>query len=150
MFLKEMGQSRPLFDYFCLFHITHYNKLIKALMVWLGLEPRVAGWKVQMNPLSYGVTQHANCFEDVFHDYHFNFSQLNQTILQTKGVPWGLITIPHLPLPRPSSTLLKAEILFIPTWVNTRRRPVWPDIELKFCPNVSKSCPNRCQSSFYI
>ena len=25
-------------------------------MVWLGLEPGVAGWKVQMNPLSYGGT----------------------------------------------------------------------------------------------
>ena len=30
--------------------------MIKALMVCLGLEPRVAGWKVHMYPLSYGGT----------------------------------------------------------------------------------------------
>ena len=31
-------------------------KLIKAEMVCLGFEPGVAGWKAQMNPLSYGGT----------------------------------------------------------------------------------------------
>ena len=52
-----MGQSRPLFVYFHLFHMTQFKyKLIKALMVCLGLEPGVAGWKVQVNPLSYGGT----------------------------------------------------------------------------------------------
>ena len=29
-------------------------------MVCLGLEPGVAGWKVQTNPLSYGGTQDLN------------------------------------------------------------------------------------------
>ena len=29
-------------------------KLIKAWMVCMGFEPRVAGWKAQTNPLSYG------------------------------------------------------------------------------------------------
>ena len=27
-------------------------------MVCFGVEPRTAGWKAQMNPLSYGGTQH--------------------------------------------------------------------------------------------
>ena len=41
-----MGQSRPLFVYFRLFYMTQIkNKLIKALMECLGLEPVVAGWK---------------------------------------------------------------------------------------------------------
>ena len=31
-------------------------KFKKAQMVCLGLEPGVAGWKVQTNPLSYGGT----------------------------------------------------------------------------------------------
>ena len=43
---------------FCLFltfHTTQIKyKLIRALMVCLGLEPGAAGWKVQTNPLSYG------------------------------------------------------------------------------------------------
>ena len=30
--------------------------MIKALMVCLGREPKVAGWKTQTNPLSYGGT----------------------------------------------------------------------------------------------
>ena len=52
-----MGQSRPLFVYFRLFHITQIkHKLLKALVVWLGLKPGVAGWKVLSNPLSYGGT----------------------------------------------------------------------------------------------
>ena len=29
----------------------------KALMACLGVEPGLAGWKAQMNPLSYGGTQ---------------------------------------------------------------------------------------------
>ena len=53
-----------LFAYFCSFHIpiqmTHIQfklyKLKKAWIVCLGLEPKVAGQKVQTNPLSYGGT----------------------------------------------------------------------------------------------
>ena len=41
-----MGQFRPLFVYFRLFYMTQIKyKLIKALMVCMGLEPRAAGWK---------------------------------------------------------------------------------------------------------
>ena len=37
----------PLFVYFRLFYMTQIKfKLIKMLMVCLGLEPRAAGWKV--------------------------------------------------------------------------------------------------------
>ena len=52
-----MGQSRPLFV-FQLFHLTQFKyKLIKAYLDGvLGLEPGVAGWKVQANPLSNGGT----------------------------------------------------------------------------------------------
>ena len=47
IFFKKMGQSRPLFVYFRLFYMTQIKyKLIKALMVRSGLEPRAAGWKV--------------------------------------------------------------------------------------------------------
>ena len=35
-------------------------KLIKALMVCLGLEHGAAGWKALMNPLSYGGTPVSN------------------------------------------------------------------------------------------
>ena len=49
-----MGQSRPLFVYCSLFYMTQIKyKLIKALMVCLGLKPRAAGWKAHTNPLSY-------------------------------------------------------------------------------------------------
>ena len=44
-----MGQSRPLLVYFRLFYMTQFKfkyKLIKALIVCLGLEPGVAGWKM--------------------------------------------------------------------------------------------------------
>ena len=52
-----MGQSQPLFVYFCLFYMTQIKyKLVKVLMVCLGLKPGVAGWKVKTNPLSYGGT----------------------------------------------------------------------------------------------
>ena len=44
----------PLFVYFRLYHITLFNKLMKALIMCLGLEPGAAGWKAQTNPLSYG------------------------------------------------------------------------------------------------
>ena len=30
-------------------------------MVYLGLEPGVAGWQAQMNPLSYGVYLYFDC-----------------------------------------------------------------------------------------
>ena len=43
----------PLFVYFRLYHITLFNKLMKALIMCLGLEPGAAGWKAQTNPLSY-------------------------------------------------------------------------------------------------
>ena len=56
-FFKKMDQNRPLFVYFRLFHITQFNKLMKALIVCLGLEPGAAGWKAQTNPQSYGGTQ---------------------------------------------------------------------------------------------
>ena len=63
-----MGQSQPLFVYFRSFHIPNQMtniqfeqyKFKKAQMVCLGLEPGVAGWKVQTNPLSYGGTQDLN------------------------------------------------------------------------------------------
>ena len=45
-----MGQSRPLFIYFRLSHITQINKLMKALMACLGLEPGAAGWKAMAGP----------------------------------------------------------------------------------------------------
>ena len=52
-----MGQSRSLFVYFRLFYMTQVNyKLIKVLMVCLGLEPGTARWKALTNPLSYGNT----------------------------------------------------------------------------------------------
>ena len=42
-----MGQSRPLFLYFRLFYMTQIKyKLIKALMVCVGLKPGAAEWKV--------------------------------------------------------------------------------------------------------
>ena len=56
MFFLKKCHSRPLFVYFCLFHITQLNELMKAKMVCLGLEPGAAGRKAQMNPLSYGGT----------------------------------------------------------------------------------------------
>ena len=31
----------------------HRFGMIKALMVWMGLEPGMAEWKAQTNPLSY-------------------------------------------------------------------------------------------------
>ena len=59
-----MSQSRPLFVYFRLFHMTQFkHKLMIALMVCLGLEPGAAGWKVQTNPLSYTGTP--NCCVDL-------------------------------------------------------------------------------------
>ena len=36
------------------------HKLINALMVCLGLEPGVAGWKAYTNPLNYGGTPKRN------------------------------------------------------------------------------------------
>ena len=57
-----MGQSWPLFVYYCLFYVTQIkHELIKALMVCLGLEPGAAGWKAQTNPLSYGGTPWLSC-----------------------------------------------------------------------------------------
>ena len=64
IFFKKMGQSRPLFLYFCSFHISiqmkniqfEHHKLKKAEIVCWGLKPRVAWWTAQMNPLSYGGT----------------------------------------------------------------------------------------------
>ena len=35
-------------------------------MVCLGLEPGAAGWKAQMNPLSYGDTSTVFCFDFVW------------------------------------------------------------------------------------
>ena len=44
-FLK-MGQSAPLFVYFCLFYMIQIKYiLITALMLCLGLKPGAAGWK---------------------------------------------------------------------------------------------------------
>ena len=52
-----MGQTRPLFVYFRLFHMTQIiHKLIKVKMECLGLELSVAEWKLQTNALSYGGT----------------------------------------------------------------------------------------------
>ena len=56
IFFDKMGQSRPLFVYFRLFHITQFKKLMKAQIVCLGLKPGAAGWKGQTNPRSYGST----------------------------------------------------------------------------------------------
>ena len=45
--------------YFRLFNMSQLKfkfKLIKALMVCLGFEPKVAEWKAQTNPLSYSCT----------------------------------------------------------------------------------------------
>ena len=70
-----MGQSRPLFVYFCLFHITQFNKLMKALIMCLGLEPGATGWNAQMNPLSYGST----------------FSFLSMTFTDYSMIPWTLV-----------------------------------------------------------
>ena len=53
IFLKKWANPGLILFYFRLFHITQFNKLIKALMVCWGLEPRAAGWKAQTNPLSY-------------------------------------------------------------------------------------------------
>ena len=58
----------PILVYFRLFDMTQFKyKLIKALMVCLGLKPRAEGWKAQMNALSYGGTHlwhywHSRCF----------------------------------------------------------------------------------------
>ena len=41
----KMGQSRPLFVYFCIFLITMSTiQIEKAEMVCLGFEPAAAGW----------------------------------------------------------------------------------------------------------
>ena len=56
-FLKFYLKNGPFpasFGLFSSFHITQYNKLMKAQMVCLGLKPGMAGWKAQTNPLSYG------------------------------------------------------------------------------------------------
>ena len=39
---------------------------MKALMVGLGLEPWVAGWKAQTNSLSYGGTPFVDSFKSIF------------------------------------------------------------------------------------
>ena len=52
-FKEELANSGLFYVYFRLFHKTQFNKLI---MVCLGLEPGVAGSKVQTNPLSFGGT----------------------------------------------------------------------------------------------
>ena len=66
-----MGQSWPLFVYYCLFYVTQIkHELIKALMVCLGLEPGAAGWKAQTNPLSYGGNI---LFNSLFHLVKDNF-----------------------------------------------------------------------------
>ena len=63
LFSLTMGQSRPLFVYLRLSYTTQIRyKLIKALTVCLGLEPRVAGWKTQMNPLSHDGTPIASLY----------------------------------------------------------------------------------------
>ena len=59
-FLIKMCQSRPLFVYFCSFHIPiqitiiqfEHHKLKQVVMMCLGLELGVAVWKAQMNPLT--------------------------------------------------------------------------------------------------
>ena len=59
LLVKKMGQTRSVFVYFCSFHMTNIAQIlfmIKVLMVCLGLEPRAAGWLVQMNQLSNGGT----------------------------------------------------------------------------------------------
>ena len=48
--------------YFRLFNMLQNKpkfKLIKALIVSLGFKPGAAGWKAQMNPLSYGGTHYS-------------------------------------------------------------------------------------------
>ena len=60
LFYLKMGLSRPLFRfYFRPFNTSQFKfkfKLKKVLMVCLGFEPGVAGWKARTNPLSYGGT----------------------------------------------------------------------------------------------
>ena len=59
LFLKKMGQSRPLFVYFCSFLITISIQIEKAQMVCLGFEPGAVVWQAQMKPRSYGGHQSA-------------------------------------------------------------------------------------------
>ena len=61
------GQTQPLFVYFCSFlttlgQIQHKIDYKLYKMVCLGVEPRSAGWKSKMNPLSYGGTQEKELF----------------------------------------------------------------------------------------
>ena len=49
-----MGQTSLFFVYFRFFFMTQINyKLIKVLLVCLGFESGVAGWKAYTNALSY-------------------------------------------------------------------------------------------------
>ena len=57
-------------SFFRLFYKTQFNnKLIKALMVFLGLEPGEAGWKVQTNPLSYDGSQKCLTYKNLKINY---------------------------------------------------------------------------------
>ena len=81
--LLKICQSRPLFVYFRLFYMTQIKyKLIKALIVCLGLEPGAAGWKAATNPQSYGGTTFLTlptlsvltvCFMNLFSVRSFKF-----------------------------------------------------------------------------
>ena len=54
-FFKKWANRGLLFVYFRLFHTTQFKYgLIKALMVYSGLENVTAGWIVHTNTLSYG------------------------------------------------------------------------------------------------
>ena len=66
-FLKKNGPIPASFSvYFRLFNMLQFKfkfKLKKAQMVCLGFKPGAAGWKVQMNPLSYGGTPLQSFFQ---------------------------------------------------------------------------------------
>ena len=61
-FLKKRAKLGLFLFIFVLFshrmdkYSTNLTIVEKALMACLGVKPRAAGWKVQMNPLSYGGT----------------------------------------------------------------------------------------------
>ena len=61
-------------------------KLIKALMVCLGLKPGAAGWKVQTNPLSHGGIPCTNVFTNALRGYFPDWShrQFNIDLRQWK------------------------------------------------------------------
>ena len=61
--------------YFCLFDMSQFEikfKLLKVQMVCLEFKPGVAGWKAQINPLSYGGIPQPVFVMNVSHNYcHF-------------------------------------------------------------------------------